>query len=87
MMNICWRLQLKRRQFLKCGVVEVTDMKCSQFAFCEQEKSASVSTILFSTSEHDHGEGAYKRGELSLRNNLKRVFNETCREDPFRNMI
>ena len=58
----------------------------------------NVSNILIPTSAHDHGEEAYKRGEFSLRNKLKRaaetsserlreVFNETCREDPFRNMI
>ena len=53
---------------------------------------------LIPTSAHDHGEEAYKIGESLLRNKLKRaaeisserlreVFNETCREEPFNNMV
>ena len=57
-----------------------------------------VTNTLITTSAHDHGEEVYKRGEYSLRNKLKRaaetsserlreIFNETCREDPLKNMI
>ena len=102
-------IKLNSFNYLSEGFLYVKVRTSQQFTYvrCTLNKSFgcpgyakidNVTNTLITTSAHDHGEEAYKRGVYSLRNKLKRaaetsserlreVFNETCREDPLKNMI